>query len=198
MDWALSRPKFIELRKKMLSNVDGAILELGCGTGLNLLYYPPHIKQLSVIEPNHAMQSLQQTRAVYSGIKIDRESINTDNKFDISTGRYNFVISSWVLCSVPNLEFTLSEICRVLKSGGRFIFVEHGLAPDKRIAKWQSRLNIISRFFSCGCHLDRNHFIAINKSGMHLEKAEEFYIPGVSRLGGYTYFGIARRCNVYH
>jgi SAM-dependent methyltransferase len=108
--------------------------------------------------------------------------------FDASA--FDTIVTTFVLCSIPNLTLALGEMRRVLRPGGRLRFAEHGLASDPRIARWQKRLNPMWRRFSCGCNMDRPISQLVQGAGFRLEKCETAYLPG-PKLLTYNYWGAA-------
>ena len=148
-------PEMAEQRRLALQDVRGDILEIGIGTGVNLPYYPEHIKNLTGIEPSDAMRPRAQQREDATGRTIDwHRGLGEQLPFDAS--RFDTVVIVDVLCTVNNVDAVLRESYRVLKAGGRLHFLEHGLTRENNIRKWQFRLNGLSKVIACGCQLTRD------------------------------------------
>lgn len=165
--WLLdaTEPKeMAEQRRLILHDVKGEILEIGIGTGVNLSYYPEHIRGLTAIEPSDAMRPHAEQRANAMGRSIEWYR-GRGEQLPFDEGRFDTVVTSDVLCSVENVDAVLGEVFRVLKPGGRLHFLEHGLAQQKKIRKWQIRLNGISKVIARGCELTRNIEKHIRDSG---------------------------------
>ena len=156
--WLLdaTEPKeMAEHRRLILQDVKGEILEIGIGTGVNLSYYPEHIKGLTTIEPSDAMRHRAEQRANAKGRTIEWHR-GRGEQLPFDEGRFDTVVIADVLCSVDNVDAVLREAFRVLKPGGRLHFLEHGLAREEKIRKWQIRLNGLSKVIASGCELTRD------------------------------------------
>ena len=156
--WLLdaTEPKeMAEQRRLILQDVKGEILEIGIGTGVNLSYYPEHIKGLTTIEPSDAMRPRAEQRANAKGRTIEWHR-GRGEQLPFDEGRFDTVVTADVLCSVENVDAVLREAYRVLKPGGRLHFLEHGLAREEKIRKWQIRLNGLSKVIASGCELTRD------------------------------------------
>lgn len=192
MNWVMSSEAFSKERKAVLKSASGEILEIGFGTGLNLPHYPVTVDKLTVIDPNHGMGRYAARQIAGSAIDVDRQVLNgealpmADNSFDT-------VVSTWTLCSIKDVDSAVAEVYRVLKPGGRFIFLEHGLSPDKPVSRWQNRLNGIQQVVGDGCHLNRDMRAIIGAAGFSQLDIENYYLPGSPKFVSYMYRGIATR-----
>ncbi len=156
--WLLdvTEPKeMAEQRRLVLRDVKGEILEIGIGTGVNLSYYPENIKTLTAIEPSDVMRHRVKQRADAAGRTVEWHR-GIGEKLPFDGGRFDTVVIVDLLCTVDDVDAVLREAYRVLKAGGRLHFLEHGLAREDKIRKWQIRLNELSKVISCGCELTRN------------------------------------------
>lgn len=190
MDFALNQKQINIWRKELLSQATGKILEIGMGTGLNLKQYPETVKNLTVVEPNLGMHFKAKKRALRRGIKIQVNPIRGE-KLPFEDSSFDTIVTSFTLCSIEGVEGALKEIFRVLKSQGKFLFLEHGLAPEAGVQKWQHRLNSIEKVVAVGCHLNRDIKKIINNSPLHTENIETFYYPKIPKILGYFYRGVA-------
>ncbi len=172
---AMSRNMVNKYRKDLLSDVYGEILEIGFGTGINISFYPAHVKKITVVEPNDGMNPKAMDRVESSGICVDVHNLGADS-LAFSECTFDSVISTFTLCSIENVNVALSEIGRVLRKGGRFFFLEHGLSPDLNVEKWQNRLNSINNVFADGCNLNRNIEHLIRSNNLIISKLENFYL----------------------
>lgn len=152
----LTQPKeMAEQRRLVLEDVRGQILEIGIGTGLNLPYYPNSIKTLAAIEPSHAIRRRALRRANARGISIEWHQ-GKGEQLPFEKDSFDTVVLVDVLCTVDSVIRVLGEAYRALKPRGRLHFLEHGLAHQNSIRKWQIRFNGLSRAIACGCELTRD------------------------------------------
>ena len=191
MDWSMSDPIFAQYRQKVLSEVSGEVLEIGFGTGLNLPYYPEQIQKITTIDINPGMNSLAQERIAASSIQVDNKVLNGEH-LPMAENSFDSVVSTWTLCSIANLNQALQEIHRVLKPGGKFFFIEHGLSEEPNIQVWQNRLNPLQKVVADGCHLNRN-IEQLVKNHFQLLKLEKFYVPNLPKTHSYMYEGVATK-----
>jgi ubiquinone/menaquinone biosynthesis C-methylase UbiE len=187
---AMSRNILDKYRKDLLSDVDGDILEIGFGTGINLPFYPDHVRKITVVEPNEGMNPKARKRVESSRIQVDIQTLGADS-LPFPDCTFESVISTFTLCSIENVNKALPEIERVLKQGGRFFFLEHGLSPDPNVQKWQNRLNPINNIFADGCNLNRNIENLIRLNNFNISELENFYLAKTPRFAGYLYNGVA-------
>ena len=187
---AMSRKVLEKYRKDLLSDVDGNILEIGFGTGINIFFYPDHVRKITAVEPNDGMNPKALKRVESSGIKVDIQTLGADS-LPFPDCAFDSVVSTYTLCSIENVDKALSEITRVLKQGGRFFFLEHGLSPDPNVEKWQNRLNSVNKILADGCNLNRNIKNIIASTKLKICQLENFYLEKTPRFGGYLYKGVA-------
>lgn len=183
-DWRLS----------LLGNLSGKVLEIGCGTGLNLEYYPDTVTQLTLLEPDANMRKKLHEKINVrknSNIKIEildyaAESISLPND------SYDAVVSTLVLCSVKNQNKVLTEVHRILHPGGKFVFIEHIAATNKpdRL-KWQRRLEPLWKIIACNCHLTRPTEKAITQAGFSFDEITHQSMRGVPAIARPSIKGIA-------
>lgn len=152
---ATEPPEMADQRRLLLRDVRGEILEIGMGTGVNLLSYPENIKKVTTIEPSDAMRPRAKKRADATGRIVEWHK-GFGEKLPFDGERFDAVVTADVLCTVKDVDAVLSEAYRVLKPGGRLHFLDHGLAQKQNISKWQLRLNELSKVIAGGCELTRN------------------------------------------
>ncbi len=189
MDLAMSGENLGQYRRSLLRNVTGEILEIGLGTGLNLAHYPNSVQRLTSVDVNPGMESIAQRRAQTAGITIASHVLSGE-QLPMSDHSFDSVVSTWTLCSIPDVTQALREIHRVLKPGGQFFFIEHGLSDIPSVQVWQHRLTPIQRVIGDGCHLDRNIAQLIRQQFSPVD-LECFAEPSLPAVGGYFYKGVA-------
>jgi ubiquinone/menaquinone biosynthesis C-methylase UbiE len=188
-DWLMRGPRNDRLRREVLAVASGEILEIGFGTGLNLDHYPEHVRHLTAIDPGVGMARIARRRIGQSRIDVDLHT-RTAEELPFEEGRFDSVVSTWTLCSVPDARRAVTEVVRVLKPGGRFLFLEHGLNDDPGVRRWQRRLNPIQRRLGDGCRLDVD-IEALVRSGTFREvRVERFLQERTPRVVGSMYRGV--------
>jgi SAM-dependent methyltransferase len=191
-DLALGTPEVEQHRRDLLANSTGAVLEIGFGTGLNLRHYPPHIRKLTVVDPNSGMHRLAQKRIEKVGFQVDQRVLRSE-EIPFDDNAFDCVVSTFTLCSVLDCAKAMREIYRVLKPGGQFLFLEHGLSPEANVQKWQRRLNSFQMFIADGCHLDRNIREIVAGQPFASVDSNELYLEKGPKTHGYLYRGIGMK-----
>jgi len=191
-DFALDNPIVGEQRRQLLTLVEGSVLEIGFGTGLNLPFYPRQIRQLTAVDPNPGMSKRAQNRIRKSGIEVHCHQLRSEH-LPFNDNSYDCIVSTFTLCSIQDVSPAMREVFRVLKPGGKFVFLEHGLSPDSNIERWQRRINGIQRWFGGGCSLIRNMKEIVSAQPFTVMDTCEMYLDEVPRTHGYIYRGVARK-----
>jgi ubiquinone/menaquinone biosynthesis C-methylase UbiE len=191
-DVVLSSPPVAEQRRKLLESASGEILEIGFGTGLNLPHYPRLVRKITVIDPNPGMTRLAKRRIEESGIEVDQRQLSGE-QLPFEDQSFDCVVSTFTLCSIKPVDRALSEVFRVLRPGGRFLFLEHGLSPDAGVQRWQRRLNWLQQRIGDGCRLDRNMQAIVRSQPFASVENEQFYLERTPKTHGYMYRGAARK-----
>ena len=189
LDWSLSDSTFNKYRQEVLAKVEGEVLEIGFGTGLNLSFYPDAINEIITVDNNPGVHKLAQKRIDKSSITVDHRILSGEN-LPMSDNSFDSVDSTWTLCIIEKEEQAVNEIHRVLKPGGKFFFIEHGLSNEPSIQTWQNRLNPIQNVIADGCNLNRN-IRSIVKQQFSQLNVEEFYADKTPKFIGYMYKGVA-------
>ncbi len=190
LDRVMSQKEMTEIRKELLEQASGKVLEIGFGTGKNIPYYPAQINHLTAIDANPGMQRYLNERLSQARFPVDF-NVHNGETLPMPSNHFDTVVTTWVLCSIVHVKEALSEVYRVLKPGGKFLFVEHGLSNETRVQRWQRRLTPIQKKIGDGCHLDRDIPAIIRSQAFQRVDIEEFYLPKTVKIGAYTYKGIA-------
>src|SRR5215831_18545384 len=185
-DFLLNKSPLARHRRQLLAAAQGDVLEIGFGTGLNLPYYPPHVHKLTAVDPNPGMHRLAQKRIKQRGIEVDQQVLGGE-RLPFEDNRFACAVSTFTLCSIGDVAQALREVSRVLKPGGKFLFLEHGLSPEPKVRKWQHRLNRLQILVSDGCHLDRDMRALVTAQPFVSVPIDEFYIEKTPRTHGYLY-----------
>lgn len=187
--WILRGGTFRALRQECLRGLSGTVLEVGFGSGLNLPWYPPEVARLWFVEPS--AEARRMARKAIAAAPFPVEFLGpTAESLPLSDATIDAVVSTWTLCTIPDVEAALREMRRVLRPGGQLRFVEHGLSPEPRIARWQHRLTPLQKRLAGGCHLNRPIDRLIEGAGFRLERIDRFYVRG-PKIGTYLYAGVA-------
>ena len=192
MDWVLRDAKFQEQRVAALAPAHGVVLEIGFGTGLNLPHYPNSVTALSVLDPAVFLPKRVAQRIAQAPMPVDMTRLSAE-RLPFEDARFDCVVSTWTLCTIPDALAALREVRRVLKPDGHYIFLEHGRSRDPRVATWQDRLNPLQRIIACGCNLNRPIDRLIEVAGLTLDRLDRYCMPGIPRIAGEMYRGIAAR-----
>ncbi len=192
MEWVMGGEEFQKQRSLVLARVNGTVLEIGFGTGLNLPHYPAALSSLHAIDPAHMLprKIAERSAAIPFPLQIQRTSAET---LPYNAGSFNFVVSTWTLCTIPDPVKALLEVYRVLKPDGVFLFLEHGRSEDAKVAAWQDRFNPVQNIIGCGCNLNRKIDQIIAQAGLMIMTLDRFRMQSVPRLGGEMYRGAATR-----
>ena len=176
-------------RGKIIPYAQGVTLEIGIGSGLNIPYYDAEkVKKIIGVDPTPHKKALS---VAISGTDIPVEFIQAGaENLDMENNSINTVVSTYTLCTIPDVEASLSEIKRVLKPKGQFIFCEHGKAPDENVFRTQNRINPLWKRISGGCHLNKDIPDYLNKSGFSIQKMDTMYLPGW-KPATYNFWGFA-------
>jgi len=181
----------VPYRARVIGQAEGRVLEVGIGSGLNLPFYGPQVGEIFGLEPSArlvamAKRAAQESSPPVTFIEGSAEAIPLDGK-SIDT-----VVTTWTLCTIPEVMQALAEMRRVLKPGGQILFVEHGLAPEPNVRKWQDRVTPLWKRIGGGCHLNRPIQSLIENAGFGITAIENCYLPKAPRMMGHLYEGRAR------
>ncbi len=177
IDLAMRSRDAMAERRKLVPRAAGRVLEVGVGSGLNLALYGPEVQIVYGLDPSPELARMARRRLAALGLPV-RLVAGSGEAVPLPDGSVDTVVSTWTLCSIPDPARALAEIRRVLAPGGRFIFIEHGLAPDPRVAAWQRRLEPVWRRLAGGCHLARAMDGLIASAGFRITEIERGYNRG--------------------
>ncbi|GAA4480749.1 class I SAM-dependent methyltransferase [Rhodococcus olei] len=183
---SLTRP----LRERACAGLHGRVVEIGFGSGLNLPFYPAGVDSVSAVEPADLGWKLARDRLAASRVPVERAGLDgqslpfPDNTFDCA-------LSTWTMCTIPDAGAALREVRRVLKPGGTLHFVEHGLAPDEKVRRWQHRIDPIQKTVAGGCHLTRDIPALVRNAGFEIRELDTFYEKGTPKAMGALAVGVA-------
>jgi SAM-dependent methyltransferase len=177
IDLVLSLPRFRELRPRATAGLAGRVLEIGFGSGANLAFYPREVREVLALEPSRLARRLARGRLDRALVPV-RFVGSSGESIPLADASVDAVLSTWTLCTIPDVGRALGEVRRVLRPGGAFHFLEHGLAPDARTARWQRRLTPLQRRIAGGCELDRPIRALVAGAGLGIEHMEEFSLAG--------------------
>lgn len=176
-------------RKELLEGAGGEVLEIGLGTGLNLPHYPSQVHKLVAIEPSAGMGRLARKRIAEAPFPMELHRLQGEN-LPFADARFDAVVSTFTLCSVGHVEQVLGEAVRVLKPGGKFLFLEHGLSPDAGVQAWQFRLDWLQVRLGDGCHLTRDVRAMMAVLPLTSLAVDASYVPRTPKTHGYVYQGV--------
>jgi ubiquinone/menaquinone biosynthesis C-methylase UbiE len=191
-DFVLDNPIVAGHRRDLLTRANGEILEIGFGSGLNLAQYPEHVRKITIVDPNTGMNRRARSRIEQAKIAVDQHLLGSE-RLPFADHTFDSVVSTFTLCSIGPVHQALAEIHRVLKPGGQFLFLEHGLSRDAKVSRWQHRLNWLQMRLGDGCQLIRDMRELVSAQPFATVSANEFYIDKTPKTHGYTYQGIATK-----
>jgi SAM-dependent methyltransferase len=166
-----------ELRGQALSGLRGRVLEIGFGSGLNVRWYPPEVTSVSAVEPSDVGWRLSERRRARSQVPIERTGLDGE-RIDAPDASYDAAVSTFTLCSIPDAAAAVREVRRVLRPGGAFHLLEHGLAPEPDVVRRQRRWEPVQKRLAGGCHLTRDPVALVEAAGFSVEVREGGYLPG--------------------
>lgn len=177
-------------RRRLVPAAEGRVLEIGVGSGLNLPLYTGTVEQVIGLDPSPKLLSMARNAADGSPHPIElleasAEAIPLDDR-SIDT-----VLTTWTLCSIPNVAAALGELRRVIKPEGRLLFAEHGRSPEANVSRWQDRLTPLWKRIGGGCHLNRPVDRLLEEAGFRIERLDTGYMEGPKMLT-FMYEGCAR------
>lgn len=189
LDWMMRSVD--DLRPETIALARGEVLEVGFGTARNLQHYGEAVRSVTGVDPmpTEGLAIVEQ-RIAAAPFPVHRAVLRADGELPFDTGRFDCVLTTWTLCSIPDPLVALAEMRRVLKPGGRYLFVEHGRSDRPSTARWQDRWNPLWRRLTGGCNMNRRMDALVEQGGFQLTAMDRFLAPGPSVLAS-MYRGVA-------
>jgi ubiquinone/menaquinone biosynthesis C-methylase UbiE len=179
-------------RERIIPAVRGRVLEVGVGSGLNLPFYAREVESLHGIDPSAEL--LERARKAQRNLSFPVElSQASAEALPFDDARFDSVVTTWTLCSIPEVAKALSEMRRVLKADGAFFFIEHGRSSDPRVEAWQNRLNPLWKLCAGGCNMNRDIENLVRRAGFKITHLETGYLTKGPRLFTFHFDGRATR-----
>ena len=177
VDRACGTAELAAWRRQVTAGLAGTILEVGFGSGLNMAAYPDAVERVYAVEPVGVARRLAEQRIERAGIPVEHVALNGES-IPLDDASCDGALSTFTLCTIPDVGRALAEIRRVLRPGGRFHFLEHGLSPDDSVARWQRRFEPAQKLFAGGCHLTRCPVQLVADAGFAIARTESRYASG--------------------
>ena len=178
-------------RREAVAGLRGTVVEIGFGSGLNVPDYPPEVERVLAVEPSLVGRHLAAKRIAASSVPVEFVALHGES-LPLADASCDAALSTFTLCTIPGVADAVAEVHRVLKPGGRFHFLEHGLAPDDGIVRWQHRIEPWQKRLAGGCHLTRQPLELLTAAGFEIERVEQRYAPGPKPWTWFT-VGVAQR-----
>lgn len=178
------------LRRRVCAGLRGEVVEVGFGSGLNVPHYPPAVTRVHAVEPADLAWRLAEERVAAGRVPVERSGLD-GQRLPLEDATADTVLVTWSLCTIPDPGAALREARRVLRPGGTIHFLEHGLAPDPGVQRWQHRLEPIQKRVAGGCHLTREPVALLEAEGFTVTEVDQFYQEGVPRVFGALSLGTA-------
>ncbi|MFT4201916.1 class I SAM-dependent methyltransferase [Gordonia sp. (in: high G+C Gram-positive bacteria)] len=184
-------PAMRKIRRKATAGLHGDIVEIGFGSGSNVGCYPDEVTSVTAIEPSDTAWTMAAPRVAESAVPVTRGGLDGQRlPFDDDT--FDAALSTYTMCTIPDLPAALAELRRVVKPHGTLHFLEHGRAPDEGVRRWQRRIEPVQKRLGGGCHLTRDIPALLADAGWEPVELEQFYATKTPRTFGALSLGVAR------
>jgi SAM-dependent methyltransferase len=178
------------LRRRVCAGLAGDVVELGFGSGHNVPFYPAAVTRVTAVEPSDVGWRLAAERVKAATVPVRRSGLDGQS-LPFPDHGFDAALSTWTLCTIPDVAAALREVRRVLRPGGTLHFLEHGLAPDERVRRWQHRLEPVQYRLAGGCHLTRPIVDLLTDAGFTVGEVDVFYEQGAPKFAGADSLGTA-------
>jgi ubiquinone/menaquinone biosynthesis C-methylase UbiE len=178
-------------RQRVCEGLAGEVVEVGFGSGLNVPYYPAEVTRVTAVEPAGVGWKLAEKRRRESSIPVERAGLEAE-RLPFPDDSFDAALSTWTMCTIPDIDSALQELRRVLKPGGTLHFVEHGLAPDENVQRWQHRFNPVQQRLFGGCNLNRPIADLVKRNGFAISELDRYYEKGAPKFLAAQSLGVAR------
>jgi SAM-dependent methyltransferase len=178
------------LRQRVCAGLEGDVVEIGFGSGHNVPFYPDRVARVDAVEPADLGWKLAGKRLDASRVPVERSGLDGQS-LPFADDSHDAALSTWTMCTIPDVAGALREVRRVLRPGGTLHFVEHGLAPDEGVRRWQHRLEPIQKRAFGGCHLTRPIAKLLTDAGFTITELDVFYEEGTPKFLGANSLGTA-------
>lgn len=189
IDVLLGTKRLGRLRERVAAGLEGEVLEIGFGSGRNVPFYPATVTRVQAVDPATVGRKLAEQRVAASSVPVEYVGLDGED-LPLDDDSVDHVLTTWTLCTIPDVSRALDEVARVLRPGGSLHFLEHGRSPDQKVVRWQDRMTPLQRRIGGGCHLNRPIERLLDDSPLEVDRLENYYLPGPKSLG-YMYEGVA-------